>query len=146
MDPRDFNQVAINIIMGRPATGPAAYRTAISRAYFAAMNVAANVLSRIGHSPGKADGNHKKIVIYLQQTGDAQLMRTGGMIDILRRKRNEADYDMANAIIESPLTARSAAETAREAMNYLDEFVADPARQRSAADAIAEYKAKINTP
>lgn len=68
------------------------------------------------------------------------------MIDILRKKRNEADYDMANAIVEKPLTARSAAETAREVMEYLDEFAADSARKAAVADAIAKYKLKTNTP
>jgi uncharacterized protein (UPF0332 family) len=146
MDPRDFNQVAIDIVVGRPPTGPAAYRSAISRAYYAAMNAAASILTGIGHSPGKQESRHKRLVIYLQQSGDAQLMRAGGMIDILRKKRNEADYDMANAIVEKPLTARSAAETAREVMEYLDEFAADSARKAAVADAIAKYKLKTNTP
>jgi uncharacterized protein (UPF0332 family) len=146
MDPRDFHQVAIDIVVRRPPTGPAAYRSAISRAYYAAMNVAANVLSGIGHSPGKMDGKHKRIVIYLQQSGDPQLMNAGGIIDDLRRKRNTADYDMGSSSIEELSSARFAVETAREAIDFLDQFAADPTRQRSAADAIAAYKAKINTP
>lgn len=77
MDPRDFNQVAIDIVVRRPPTGPAAYRSAISRAYYASLNVAAEILTGIGHSPGKGDSKHKKLVIYLQQSGDAEVSSAG---------------------------------------------------------------------
>jgi hypothetical protein len=146
MDPRDFNQVAIDIVVRRPPTGPAAYRSAIGRAYFAVLNVAADVLSRIGHSPGKLDAKHKRIVIYLQQSGDLQLTRAGGLLDVLRNKRNAAVYDMGDSSTEKLSAARFAVEMAREAIDFLDQFAADPARQLSAADAIAKYKSKTNTP
>ncbi len=146
MDPRDFNQIAIDIIVRRPPTGPAAYRSAISRAYYGALNVAANALDGIGHSPGKGDSKHKKLVIYLEQTGDAALERAGDSIDELRTMRNRADYDMKDITVETFALARDMVESARKAIEILDQFAADPARQRSAADAIAKYKAKTNTP
>src|SRR5689334_1892905 len=99
MDPREFNHVAIDIVVRRPSTGPAAYRSAISRAYYAALKVAADVLTSIGHFPGRGDSKHKRVVIYLQQSGDAKLTRAGAMTDELRRKRNSADYDMRNATV-----------------------------------------------
>ena len=146
MDPRDFNQVAIDIVVRRPPIGPAAYRSEISRAYYAAFNVAANVLNTIGPSPGKGDSQHKKVVIYLRDSGDVAMETTGLYIDSMRITRNRADYDMSNATVETLSSARDMAETARQAIEHLDQFAADPARQRSAADAIAKYKAKINTP
>ncbi|MGP0064768.1 MAG: HEPN domain-containing protein [Isosphaeraceae bacterium] len=146
MDLRDFNQVAIDIIVKRPPTGPAAYRSAISRAYYAAFNVATNVLDAIGHSPGKGDSQHKKVVIYLQQSGDVALESVGRYIDMMRLRRNQADYEMANTTVETMSTARDMAETARKIIEDLDGFAADPVRERLAADAIAEYKVKTSTP
>jgi uncharacterized protein (UPF0332 family) len=145
MDPRDFNQVAIDIVVRRPLTGPAAYRSAISRAYFAVLNAAADVLSGIGHSPGKGDSKHKRLVIYLQQSGDAKLEDAGARIDDLRNQRNSADYDMGDITVERLDKARFAAETARQAIEYLDEFASDSARRDAAADAIARYRAKTRT-
>jgi hypothetical protein len=53
MDPRAFNQVTVDIVVRRAPTGPAAYRSAISRAYYAVLNVATDVLTGLGQSPGK---------------------------------------------------------------------------------------------
>jgi uncharacterized protein (UPF0332 family) len=145
MDARDFNQVAIDLVVRRPPTGPAADRSAISRAYYAALNVAADVLSSIGHSPGKGDSKHKRLVIYLQQSGDAKLDNVGRSIDELRSKRNSADYDMRDTRVEMLSNARFAAERARQAIEDLDDFAADPARKKSAADAIAKYRALTRT-
>jgi uncharacterized protein (UPF0332 family) len=146
MDPRDFNQVAIDIVVRRPPSGPAAYRSAISQAYYAALNVATDLLEGIGHSPGKGDSQHKKVVIYLQQSGDPALEDAGRLIDLMRGLRNQADYNMANAAVETPTKARDVAESAREAIEILDQFAADAACMRSAADAISKYKLKTNTP
>lgn len=145
MDPRDFNQVAIDIVVRRSPTGPAAYRSAISRADFAAMNVAADVLASIGHSPGKGDSKHKKLTIYLQQSGDAELNDIGRSIDDLRNLRNIADYNMSDATVETLSNARFAAERARQIIEHLDDFAADAARKKSAADAIAKYRAATRT-
>jgi uncharacterized protein (UPF0332 family) len=145
MDPRDFNQVAIDIVVKRPPTGPAANRSAISRAYFAAMNVAADVLISIGHSPGKGDSKHKKLAIYLQHSGEAELNDVGRSIDDLRTIRNTADYDMSDATVEKLSNARFAAESARQIIQDLDDFAADAARKKTAAEAISKYRAATRT-
>jgi hypothetical protein len=144
MDPRDFNQVAIDLVVRRPPTGPAAYRSAISRAYYAALNVATDVLTGIGHFPGRGDGPHKKVVIYLQQTGDGDLETAGTAIDRMRTMRNLADYDMRNPDAETISSARKMVETAQQAIVLLDDFAADAARKQAAADAIARYRIKIH--
>ncbi len=43
--------------------------------------------------------------------------------------RNQADYDMVNTAVETLAMARDMAETAREAIEILDQFAADPARR-----------------
>jgi hypothetical protein len=144
MDPRAFNQVAIDLVVRRPPTGPAAYRSAISRAYYAALNVATDVLAGIGQSPGKWDSSHKKVVIDLQQSGDEGLDGAGKRIDQMRTMRNYDDYDMKRLDVEDLSNARRTAETAREAIELLDEFAADAARRKAAADAIARYKITIH--
>ena len=145
MDPRAFNQVAIDIVVKRPLTGPAAYRSAISRAYFATLNVAADILTSIGHSPGKGDSKHKRVVLYLQQSADPELNSVGRTIDTIRTMRNLADYDMLNTTVETLSEARDRAESAREVIEHLDDFAADAARMKSAADAIAKYRTATRT-
>jgi hypothetical protein len=144
MDPRAFNQVAIDIVVRRPPTGPAAYRSAIRRAYYAALNVASDVLTGIGHSPGKGDSPHKKVVIFLQQTGDGDLVTAGKLIDEMRTTRNRSDYDMRDLDVEELSSAKRAVETARQAIEYLDDLATDAARQKAAADAIARYRLKVH--
>jgi uncharacterized protein (UPF0332 family) len=144
MDPRAFNQVAIDIIVRRPPTGPAAYRSAISRAYYAAFHVAADALAGIGHSPGSGDGSHKKVVIYLQQSGDEGLDSAAKTIDQMRTMRNHADYDMKNLDVEELSNVRRTAEMAQQAIDHLDVFVKDAERKNAAAEAIARYKVKIH--
>jgi uncharacterized protein (UPF0332 family) len=144
MDPRAFNQVAIDLVVRRPPTGPAAYRSAISRAYYAALNVAMDVLAGIGHSPGKGDSSHKKVVIYLQQSGDADLEKVGAAIDKMRSLRNHADYDMKNLDVEEFPLAQKTVELAQWALGQLDDLATDVVRKKAAAEAIAQYKIKIH--
>jgi hypothetical protein len=145
MDPRDFNQVGVDILVRRAPTGAAAYRSAISRAYYAALNLAADNLTGIGHSPGKRDSKHKRPVIYLQQSGDAGLKRAGDLIDELRTMRNHADYDMMNTTVETPVFARDMVESAQQAIDDLDEFAAVAARKTSAAVSITRYRTTTRT-
>src|SRR5205823_4066131 len=102
-----------------------------------------DVLTAIGHAPGKGDSQHKKVVIYLQQSGDAGLGSAGDLIDEMRTMRNRADYDMTNTHVEALSAARNMAETARQAIEHLDEFAADSTRKDAAAGAIAKYKLRI---
>jgi len=111
-----------------------------------ALNVAASILAAIGHFPGKGDSKHKKVVIFLQQTGDTELERAGDLIDELRTMRNRADYDMMDITVETLALAREMVVIAQQAIEHLDRLAADPARQHPAADAIAKYKLKTNTP
>jgi uncharacterized protein (UPF0332 family) len=144
MDPRAFNQVAIDIVVRRPPTGPAAYRSAISRAYYAALNVAMDLLAGNGHSPGKGDSAHKKVVIYLQQSGDADLDNVGAAIDKMRTMRNHADYDMKNLDVEEFSFAQKTVETAQWALEQLDAFATDAETKKAVAEAISQYKIKIH--
>lgn len=144
MDPRAFNQVAIDLIVRRAPTGPAAYRSAISRANYAAFNVAAELLAVIGHDPGQTEGSHKKVVIYLQQSSDEGPDEAGRWIDQMRAMRNHADYDMQDLDSEKLSNARRTAEMAQQVIEILDDFAADATRQKAAAGAIALYKMKIH--
>ena len=82
-------------------------------------------------------------MIYLQHSGDLALDNAGDLIDLMRGLRNQADYNMANAAVETLAMARDVAESAREAIEILDQFAADAARMRSAADAISEQDCPV---
>src|SRR5262249_16682922 len=106
-------------------------------------NVAMDVLTAIGHAPGKGDGSHKKVVIYFRQSGDVVLETVGTEIDRVRTMRNLGDYDMKDPDVEDISTSRKMVETAQQAIEHLDVFAKDVVRKKAAAEAIAQYKIKI---
>jgi len=74
------------------------------------------------------------VVIYLQQSGNADLTRAGRLIDAMRAMRNRADYDMTDPTVETLSSERDTAEMAWTAIEHLDEFdIDEPGRVRRPA-------------
>ena len=74
MDPTDFYHLGRRIMAGSPAPDPASCRTAIGRAYYAALNRADQALSRWGASCGKGPQKHGLAVKFLHATNDPDLV------------------------------------------------------------------------
>lgn len=100
--PRDFLAVAAELVrVGRPAY----CSTAIGRAYYAAFNVAAELLRNAGFTIGKGPQGHGDVVKHLLGCGDATVRRAGSQIDDLRAMRKKADYRMDATDVEDARTA-----------------------------------------
>jgi uncharacterized protein (UPF0332 family) len=95
MNGRDFLPVAR--ILATQAT-EAAWRSALSRAYYAAFHVARELMETLGFAVPKADAAHKHMAWRLSNCGDAQVEDMGRKLDILRGDRNSADYDLRHAV------------------------------------------------
>jgi hypothetical protein len=146
MDPAEFYTLALKMIVGGPSPGPAQCRTAIGRAYYAALNRADQALARWGVSCGKGPQKHGLAVRLLHATGDPDLMTASTALNDLKTLRNRADYEMNDTSVESVYQAKVALEFAKDVMDFLEAVDTDPARRAPAESQIRAYQRKTNTP
>ena len=97
-DPVEFHNLAatlLNTLSGRPVatSGPdqARVRTAIGRAYYAAFLVAREKLSDLGRITLRHNWQDHRLVVDALGGETSDL---GGKMHHLRRKRNQADYNL----------------------------------------------------
>src|ERR1700724_3476603 len=99
MNPRAFLNLANRLLAneknpeGRPST--------LSRAYYAAFNVASEFLNGIGCEVRKDAKGHELAYTYLNNCGDAPLMSAAFNLDNLREQRNDADYKLNKPQVEN---------------------------------------------
>lgn len=90
------------------------YRTSISRAYYSVFNLAKNYLINIGENLSNSGYIHKQIPLIFNNLSEKELdnskkktfIRISNELSILRRMRNDADYD--NEIIKLNNVAKAA--------------------------------------
>jgi uncharacterized protein (UPF0332 family) len=97
MNGRDFYPLAVQLAGG---STEAAWRTAVSRAYYAAFHVARDLFEGLGFRVPHADLAHKYLVYRLSNCGDSPVQGAGALLDALRGYRNQADYEMAVALAQ----------------------------------------------
>lgn len=146
MDLRDFYQLGLKLIAVSPAPDAASCRTAIGRAYYAALNRAELVLGRWGVSCGRGPQKHGLAVRFLHATNDPDLMMASAALDRLRGFRNQADYDMNDASVESAPRATTALDLAKVVMDSLEAVDSDPPRRTTAEGHLNSYRRKTNVP
>ena len=92
MLPRLFLALAEELAL---ADGPAACRTAISRAYYAVFHTAQRFLERMGFHQPKRDP-HTVLQQRLQNSSDADIAFVGARLAQLHHERVQADYYLDN--------------------------------------------------
>jgi uncharacterized protein (UPF0332 family) len=92
MDPRDFLDVAQNLL--KDYQGEAAFRTSVSRSYYALHNYMSNFIVAEKFDLGKDKSRHKKIYQYLHNCGIEDIKDVATVLDDLLDERNRADYEM----------------------------------------------------
>ena len=98
MNPRDFHDIARQLYLdGRPA----ALRSAISRAYYAAFNAGAEILRRAGFQISDGPGGHGEVRDCLSNSGDPEVEKAGYKLSNLHTQRLHADYKMDRSEIEN---------------------------------------------
>lgn len=108
MLPLEFWLLAGRLIQNEP--NAAGFRSAISRAYYAAFLTALNFLDEAGvifpRTVKKGD-LHRHVPDLLNNSADADVGAAGTMLGNLRDERNRADYDYQDVSIENDSYARS---------------------------------------
>lgn len=137
MDPRDFLRHAEATAEHPDA---ASQRTALSRAYYATYNVAADLLRalRLRLPPGHA--GHEVVRDYLLHSGHSSMQRAAAALANLQSLRVKADYVLRDPHPERPPVVREALARAGRTIADLDAIVADPAARARMSAAIRAWR------
>src|SRR5438874_2357643 len=134
MDARQFLQLAEALyqdISGRalltPALDPAACRSVISRAYYAAFHVALEFLDQIKVVVGQSPQTHVTVQHALNNCGHATLAAVSTTLRALHAERLAADYDLGWPTPEQPAQAVLMVGYAGNVIDQLDRLVAGTA-------------------
>jgi uncharacterized protein (UPF0332 family) len=104
MNPKEFQYLASGL--AEHGTSPSEFRTAISRAYYAAFNLGFNLLNELGLTIANNHEAHKQVYYHFNNSGDSDLIEVATKIDDLRTKRNHADYHLDRPDVEKQHNAK----------------------------------------
>jgi len=137
MDFRDYLTLASTLANG---VTEAEWRSASSRAYYAAFHVARRLLLDLGFRVPRADKAHGYLWLRLSNAGQADVIQAGRRLNDLRRERNRADYDDHLAITQG--FATSNVRLAEEIVQALDAAAVEPVRTQI-TDAMKIYERDV---
>jgi len=115
-----------------PASGPAEFRTAISRAYYAAYHSARDFLTGLGINPPAGSVGHGKVPIALQNLTDPAIRQAGNTLDTLKGERNRADYALSDPVYNQRATAQAIVSQVFRILGALTGCLGDAARRAQA--------------
>jgi uncharacterized protein (UPF0332 family) len=137
MNWRDFLSLANRLAAG---TSEADWRTAVSRAYYAAFHITRRLFADLSFTVPRADRAHQYLVYRLSNCGESVLEQAGRDLDTLRRLRNRADYDEVPALAQPQ--AGAGVRLAEGIIQALDAARQEPARTRM-RDATIVYERDV---
>jgi uncharacterized protein (UPF0332 family) len=137
MDPREFLTLAQQLSL---AATEAAWRSAISRAYYAASHVARQLLEDVGFAVLQADRAHAYLWLRLSNRGDPLVQNAGRGLKDLRRDRNWADYDLAHPMRQS--LSQNQRSFAARIIQTLESAALEPTRTQI-TDAMKSYERDV---
>jgi uncharacterized protein (UPF0332 family) len=137
MDFREDLDVAVQL---RDGATEAEWRSATSRAYYAAFHVARQFLLSLGFAVPTSDRGHAHLWLRLSNAGDPDVEVAGNRLNNLNNLRGErisADYDGRRAV--SQRLASRHLQTAEQIVQALDAAAVEPTRTRI-LDAMKVYE------
>jgi uncharacterized protein (UPF0332 family) len=123
MDPHEFLALAQQLSL---ANTEAAWRSSVSRAYYATFHLARQLMEDLGFTVPRADRAHAYLWLRLANCGDPQIQRAGQGLNDLRRDRNWADYDLARPLQQS--LCQNQCSFAARIIQVLESTALDPTR------------------
>src|SRR5271165_6533938 len=127
MNPTDFLDLARRLVTSGTE---AAFRTAVSRAYYGAFHSAVLLIREMGVSLPVGPESHQKVRFCLMESAERPGLQAGDSLQILRKHRNQADYDLDESTIFGAASTLRRIERARDIINLLQECREEPARSR----------------
>jgi uncharacterized protein (UPF0332 family) len=138
MNPRDILDVATTLIAGM---SEAEWRSAVSRAYYAAFHVARRLLLQCGFAVPRADQAHAYLWLRLANSGHVDVQNAGNRCSYLRGMRNWADYDLDRPFAHHP--AFGQVQAAESTIQLLEAVSAEPVVRTLIRDAIKVYERDV---
>lgn len=99
MDPIQFLRLAEALL--RDHAHPAGWRSAVSRAYYAAHHVLREFIESAGVRVLRSAAAHADVWNHLLDTHDVELEEVGSALAELHRDRNVADYQLAKSDMQN---------------------------------------------
>ena len=138
MDETGFLNVADALSTGDTE---ADWRSAISRAYYAAFHKARRLLLLSGFRTPRADQAHAYLWLRLSNSGHPDVNNAGRDLNHLRGSRNRADYDFDTPI--GQMEALDLVQSATDIIQLLDTLAKEPAILARVLDAIKVYERDV---
>jgi uncharacterized protein (UPF0332 family) len=138
MNARDFLQTAWSLL---EEDQEAAWRSAVSRAYYAAFHVARQLLMGQGFRVPRADQAHAYLWFRLSNGGQVDVQNAGIQLGFLRQERNKADYDLERAF--DPKSASDRVQMATDIIRLLDDLAKEAAILTRVVEAIKDYERNV---
>lgn len=138
MEGKEFLTVALKLAQMRIE---AAMRSAYSRAYYAAFNVGAKLLTDLGFSLPKDASAHDQLYFRLNNCGISDIREVAALLKDLRIKRIHADYDMKSRGFQSHTECELDIARAKLIIAQLESCYQQPLRNQL-KDGIQDYERK----
>ncbi len=138
----DFREFLVLAEMLAEGTTEAEWRSAISRAYYAAFHVACECLTSLGFRvPTHTEQSHVFAWRRWSNTGEWRIDDAGKVLNALRSDRNNADYDRRTTIIAGH--ADDAVTCAQTVIETLDQLLGDAPLRTHITEAIKKYERDV---
>ena len=138
MNPRKFLDLANRLAVGDDEED---WRSAVSRAYYAAFHVGRELLTAGGFAAPDGPQGHAYVWLRLANSGNRAVVEAGNQLNALRGQRNRADYDLKDEF--DNLMAITQVGVAEDVVRLLDDLAATPAILDEVVAAIRVYERDV---
>ncbi len=138
MNPHEFLDVADDLAVG-PREGD--WRSAVSRAYYAAFHVAWELLRQGGFVVPQGDQAHGYLWLRLSNSGHPDVQQTGTDLKELRGARNWADYQLDRPFVQD--VALDFTQLGRSIIQQLESLATLPTVLKRVIDTIKIYERDV---
>jgi uncharacterized protein (UPF0332 family) len=138
MDGSDFLDVAWHLLEGE---SEAAWRSAVSRAYYAAFHVARELMIRNGFVVQGGEAAHAYLWRRLSNGGNREVQTAGNRLNLLRGVRNQADYQLDASF--SQALADAQVQTAQDIVDLLEALNEEPEILASVIESMRTYERDV---
>jgi uncharacterized protein (UPF0332 family) len=138
MKPQEFLEVADEWVAG---IREAEWRSAVTRAYYAAFHVARDLLQRCGFVVPQGEQAHAYLWLSLSNSNHPDVKLAGGDLNYLRSLRNRADYDLDQPFPHT--VAVGQVQAADEIIKLFDAIPTTPTVQAQITTAIKDYEQRV---
>jgi uncharacterized protein (UPF0332 family) len=138
MTARDILDVADALITG---SKEAEWRSAVSRAYYAAFHVARQLLLQCGFVVPQGDQAHAYLWLRLANSGHPDVQIAGNDLNFLRKMRNWADYDLDRPMHPAPASGQVRATYT--IIELLETVATEPVVRTQVTEAVKNYERDV---